>query len=78
MRPGIGYPPDGPVELLRKLVWNTYVMGGGSGGGGVPSWVTVPASSSAAGVAGQVAYDGDYFYVCVAANTWRRTPISDW
>lgn len=44
----------------------------------VLAWVPAPASSSAAGTAGQIAYDADYFYVCVATNTWRRTPISDW
>lgn len=39
MRPGIGYPADGNIELLRKLVWNTwYLATHGSGpGGGVTS-----------------------------------------
>ena len=79
MKPGVGYPPDGQVELLRKLVWNTWLLAGGSGGGGgIPVWVTVPASSSAAGTPGQMAYDGSYLYVCVATNTWRRTAIDDW
>jgi hypothetical protein len=36
-----------------------------------------PASSSAAGVAGQMCYDGTYLYLCVAANTWVRfTPTT--
>jgi hypothetical protein len=37
-----------------------------------------PASSSATGLAGQIAYDGSFFYVCVAANTWVRAPLSTW
>ena len=78
MQPGIGYPPGGQVELLRKLVWNTWAMAGGSGGGTPPAWVSVPATSTSAGTAGQIAYDGDYFYCCVQANVWRRVAINDW
>lgn len=76
MQPGIGFPPDSQVDLLRKLVWNTWHLGGG--GGIVPSWVPAPANSSSPGTAGQIAYDAGYFYVCVQASQWRRTPISDW
>jgi hypothetical protein len=78
MQPGIGYPPDGQVELLRKLVWNTWHLAGGGGGSGVPGWVAVPASSSAAGNPGNMAYDGDYLYVCVQNAQWRRVAINDW
>lgn len=81
MQPGIGYPPDGPVQLERKIVWNTYLIAtllSGGGGSTIPSWVSAPASSSSSGTAGQIAYDDEYFYVCIAANTWRRTPINDW
>jgi hypothetical protein len=37
-----------------------------------------PASSSAAGVAGDICWDADYIYVCTATNTWKRTPILTW
>ena len=35
----------------------------------------VPASSSSYGVAGQVAYNSNFVYICVAANTWIRSNI---
>lgn len=76
MQPGIGFPPDSEVNLLRKLVWNTWLLAGA--GGLTPSFVPVPASSTASGTAGQMAYDDDYLYVAVAANTWRRIPLNDW
>lgn len=41
-------------------------------------WSTVPASASAAGTAGQKAYDSSYIYVCIATNTWKRTALSTW
>jgi len=37
-----------------------------------------PASSSAAGVAGTVAWDAGFLYVCSATNTWLRVAIATW
>lgn len=39
---------------------------------------SVPANSSANGLAGFIARDSDYIYVCVANNTWKRTALSTW
>ncbi len=41
-------------------------------------WVAAPATASDTGVAGEVAYDSDYFYVCVATDTWKRTALVTW
>ena len=37
-----------------------------------------PASATATGTAGDIRWDADYIYVCVAANTWKRSAISTW
>jgi hypothetical protein len=37
-----------------------------------------PATSGASGLVGQLAWDSSYFYVCVAANTWKRIALSTW
>ena len=37
-----------------------------------------PASSSAAGNVGQIAWASGYIYVCVAANTWQRAALATW
>lgn len=37
-----------------------------------------PASSSAPCEQGQIAYDASYVYVCVADDTWKRSPLSSW
>ena len=37
-----------------------------------------PASASATGTQGQVAWDVDYIYVCTATDTWKRSAISTW
>jgi hypothetical protein len=35
-----------------------------------------PASSSASGSAGDIAWDSSYLYVCVATNSWKRIALS--
>ena len=37
-----------------------------------------PASSSATCNAGEIVWDADFVYVCVATNTWKRSAISTW
>lgn len=37
-----------------------------------------PANAGAAGDAGDVAWDSNYVYVCVATNTWKRSPLASW
>ena len=39
---------------------------------------SAPATAGAAGTAGNIAYDSNYLYVCVASNTWKRVAISTW
>ena len=39
---------------------------------------STPASASASGTKGQVAWDSSYIYVCTATNTWKRVAISTW
>lgn len=38
--------------------------------------VSPPASGTATGIAGTVAWDAGYIYVCTATDTWKRTTIS--
>ena len=37
-----------------------------------------PASAAASGGQGEIAWDANFVYVCVAANAWRRAPLSTW
>jgi hypothetical protein len=37
-----------------------------------------PASASANGTAGRIAWDDDYIYVCTATNTWKRAALETW
>lgn len=39
---------------------------------------SAPANSSANGLAGHIAYDSDYIYICTANNTWKRASITTW
>ena len=57
-----------------EVVWHEL---GNSGTSGI-TWSNVPSSSADTGSPGQIAYDNNYFYVCVAANTWKRATLSTW
>jgi len=37
-----------------------------------------PASSTDTGQAGQIAWDSNYLYICVATNTWKRVALVNW
>jgi hypothetical protein len=44
----------------------------------IPHGSYVPATSNAAGAAGQITWDGNYIYICVATNTWKRASLATW
>lgn len=37
-----------------------------------------PAAANSAGNQGDIAWDADFIYVCVAASTWKKTAIATW
>ena len=37
-----------------------------------------PATAGAAGNPGDICWDSNYIYVCVATNTWKRAALSSW
>lgn len=37
-----------------------------------------PLTASSTGVAGTIAWDSNYIYMCVGTNTWKRVAISTW
>ncbi|WP_422406959.1 MULTISPECIES: BppU family phage baseplate upper protein [Gammaproteobacteria] len=37
-----------------------------------------PASATDTGLKGEICYDANFMYVCVADNTWKRMPLSSW
>jgi len=39
---------------------------------------TPPIATNSLGFAGQVSYDADFFYVCVADNSWKRVALTTW
>ena len=40
--------------------------------------VSVPSTATSTGVAGQIAYDSSWLYICTATDTWRRVAIASW
>ncbi len=73
-----GYIPmsDAAGTVTNKVTVQSILDLGGGGSG--LTWSSVPASPTASGTAGQIAYDGDYFYVATATNAWERVALSSW
>lgn len=40
--------------------------------------VDPPVSPFSNGLTGAIAYDSNFFYVCIAPSTWRRIPLETW
>lgn len=67
-----GSPPE-PV-----MTWSGRIVAQHIDVTSMSLFASVPATSSSPGTAGQMAYDGSYFYVCTALNTWKRSALSSW
>lgn len=37
-----------------------------------------PSSASDSGNIGDICWDSNYLYICIASNSWKRSPISSW
>jgi hypothetical protein len=68
----------GGIKVGSGLTITDGVLAATGGGGSGLTWSPAPASASATGTAGQIAYDGDYFYVAVGNNQWERAALSTW
>ena len=42
------------------------------------SLVSAPALATSAGIAGQIGYDVNWMYVCIASGEWRRSALATW
>lgn len=42
------------------------------------SFKAVPATATSTGRKGDTAFDSSFFYVCIATNTWKRSPLTTW
>lgn len=62
--------PDGVGRVLVSLT-TTF-------SGEITLEGTAPTSATSTGTAGDIRYDANYIYVCVATNTWKRVSISTW
>ncbi len=69
------------IMTITNKTWVSPTLTGSPTVSGAPvvSLVSsVPATATSPGTVGQIAEDNNFFYVCVATNTWRRTALSTW
>ncbi len=56
----------------------TYLLWNNADKGSFVISEKTPATSSAAGSPGQMAWDTSYLYLCIQKNTWRRIAHATW
>ena len=66
---------DGDVEIAGA---GLSVQNRINADGGLKISSGAPASATSTGTAGEIKWDSNYIYVCVATNTWKRVAISTW
>ena len=62
-----GHPTD-PLRKWLELIPPALTSPANSG--------TVPPTSTSQGIGGQMATDGDFLYIAVGKNSWKRLPLS--
>lgn len=72
-----------PKGITSATDGQVYVADGSNSG----AWTTlnlnnltvaVPASASATGTVGDIAFDSSHIYICIATDTWERVAIASW
>ena len=68
-----------PLSEFNNYLSARYLtLSGGTLTGPLALSGATPASASAPGTTGEVTWDANYTYTCIAPNTWRRAPHSSW
>lgn len=70
------------ITLMRQAILGIIPRSMMSGNG---KWIAsrqsrtdVPLNASSEGEPGQMAWDTNYVYICVATNTWKRAKLESW
>jgi hypothetical protein len=67
---------DDDVSVKQQIAQNLGLIYKALLGDSVLNLVPVPATSTSAGTAGQVAADASFLYVAIGTNLWRRVALS--
>jgi hypothetical protein len=62
------------IEKTSVSIANTLTVNGNV----IISNPVVPSSATDIGTTGQIAWDSNYVYICIATNTWKRSPLNTW
>jgi hypothetical protein len=57
---------------------NATLSGNNTGDQTIISFTTAPATSTSNGTQGTLIQEGNWLYICVATNTWRRIELLNW
>jgi len=72
--------PTDRLVILRDPLGNssTRTIALSTLGANLTFSANAPANSSSVGVAGTLAYDQNYLYICTTRNVWKRVNLETW
>ena len=86
--PAVSFNSNAPSSSLVVDSGGRILIGASTNSGSSPVQVNgdkvslrlpkTPASASDTGTTGEICWDFNYVYVCVATNTWKRSALSTW
>lgn len=69
----------GAIESQGNISTDSYFIGDGRFVTNVTvSNDYVPTANTDPGTTGQIAFDNDYVYICIAADNWKRANLAAW
>lgn len=76
----LGTEGNYPLDFATNSTVRVSISGAGNVtfNGEVRLATKTPASASATGTTGTVAWDANYLYVCTATDTWKRAALATW
>lgn len=69
-----------PPVIGQFLKWNgtAWIPSTGSNTADKLKNTAAPSTAASTGTAGEIRYDSNFLYICVATNTWKRVAVATW
>ncbi len=74
----IGAVGSVPLDLGVGAAGTTVALSLTAAGRFILPISVTPSAANATGVAGTIAWDANFIYVCITTNTWKRVAIATW
>jgi ApbE superfamily uncharacterized protein (UPF0280 family) len=69
---------SGDTPITKKITVSNLLSNSANVKATAITTTTAPSTATSNGTVGEVRYSSEHVYVCVATNTWKRSPLETW